>query len=86
MVFAFAYPLAGGLMPVLAMKGPARPAVACLWRAGLAALTVGSLFRGALEIFGTGHPLTAVYVLLGVGLCAAAAAVQLWPGKRSISV
>ena len=77
MVFAFAWPLAGGALPALVMavrRCPApRPAARWLWRAGLATLAVGSLFRGALEIYGTSNRLTAVYPIVGFSLCAAAA-------------
>ena len=77
MVFAFAYPLVGGTLCSLligqARPGQARPAGALMWRSGVAALTVGSLMRGALEIYGTSHPLTAVYVLVGSALCAVGA-------------
>ena len=72
MVFAFAYPLVGGTLCSL-LIGQARPAGALMWRSGVAALTVGSLMRGALEIYGTSHPLTAVYVLVGSALCAVGA-------------
>lgn len=69
MVFAFVYPLLLGALPALLLG--VSPAGAGLWRAGIAALTVGSLLRGALEIYGTGHHLTWVYGALGAGLCAA---------------
>lgn len=76
MVFAFAFPLAGGALPVLLLRDPS-PAAAALWRAGLAAWTVGSIFRGALEIYGTTHALTLVYPAAGALLCAAALATQI---------
>ena len=43
----------------------------------LAAWTVGSIFRGALEIYGTTHALTLVYPAAGALLCAAALATQI---------
>ena len=76
MVFAFLIPLAGGALPLL-LLAELSPAAAALWRAGLAAWTVGSLFRGALEIYGTSHALTIVYPILGASLCMAALVVQL---------
>ncbi|MBQ9197044.1 MAG: hypothetical protein IJ157_07345 [Clostridia bacterium] len=72
MVFAFAYPLSGGTLCCLLINRE-RPAGAALWRAGIATLTVGSLFRGALEIYGTSHRLTVVYPIAGTALCAAGA-------------
>lgn len=76
MVFAFLIPLAGGALPLL-LLAQLSPAAAALWRAGLAAWTVGSLYIGALEIYGTTHALTVVYPILGASLCMAALAVQL---------
>ena len=69
MLYAFALPLLGGVLPalLLAKKGAPLPAdAACqLWHFGISALTVGSLFSGALEIYGTTSRLTAVYWLAG---------------------
>ena len=72
MVYAFGFPLLGGLMPSLlyAKQGKPLPSETglLLWHFGISALTVGSLFSGALEIYGTASPLTTVYWLMG-GLC-----------------
>lgn len=76
MVFAFLIPLTGGALPLL-LRAELTPAAAALWRAGLAAWTVGSLFRGTLEIYGTTHAWTIVYPILGAALCIAALAGQL---------
>lgn len=70
MIYAFAIPLLGGLLPAMVlMKCPGLPRPSStavqLWNFGLSALTVGSLFSGALEIYGTTSRLTAVYWLLG---------------------
>ena len=68
MIFAFAVPLLGGalayLLLGLALKRTQKsiPSLACkFWNAAVAVLTVGCLFRGVLEIYGTNSPLTAVY-------------------------
>ena len=84
MIYAFAFPLAGGVLPCLLSDGraAAHPAAANLWGAGIAALTVGALFRGALEIYGTTSPLTDVYWAAGVLLLAAAVLTRL-AGRRS---
>ena len=87
MVFAFAFPLAGAL-PFLAMAAarrcpPRRAASEALWHAGVATLTVGSLFSGALEIYGTTNRLTIVYVLAGALLVASAAALWLAGAARN---
>ncbi|MBQ7455521.1 MAG: hypothetical protein IJS53_03685 [Clostridia bacterium] len=73
MVFAWIFPLGFGALPLLMLRRcPPAPA-RWLWRAGIATLTVGSLLQGALEIYGTSHPLASVYPVAGVALCAAGA-------------
>ena len=72
MLYAFAFPLLGGVLPcfLLTQKGRSLPSDVAvqLWHFGVSALTVGSLFSGALEIYGTSSRLTAVYWLTG-GVC-----------------
>ena len=75
MIYAFAVPLMLGALPLLllAVFGgpfPERRAL-WLWNAGIATLTVGCVFRGVLDIYGTTHRLTVVYPIVGVGLLAA---------------
>ena len=69
MLYAFAFPLTLGVLPLLLfelLRAPYPKAAARnLWHAGIAALTVGSLVTGALEIYGTTNPLTLVYWVLG---------------------
>ena len=54
MLYAFAIPLLGGVLPalLLARYGRALPSDTAvqLWHFGISALTVGTLFSGALEI------------------------------------
>ncbi len=71
MLYAFAFPLAGGAVPfaALSLSRSARlpPALARnLYHAGIAALTVGSLVRGVLDIYGTTNRLCRVYGVVGV--------------------
>lgn len=78
MVYAFAIPLVGGALPFAALarwgrREPAPLARTC-WHLGLATLTVGSLFAGVLEIYGTTNRLIAAYPAAGGLLCAAALA------------
>ena len=79
MVYAFAVPLLLGVLPALHFlmrKGPEwriTPLTRFLWGAGVAALTVGSIFKGVLDIFGTTNRLIIVYPLLGAFMLAAAA-------------
>ena len=72
MLYGFAFPLLGGVLPALLLgeKGKRMPSDASLllWHFGVSALTVGSFFSGALEIYGTSSALTPVYWLMG-GVC-----------------
>ena len=72
MLYAFAFPLIGGILPclLLARKNGKLPSDTAqqLWHFGISALTVGSLFTGALEIYGTSSRLTMTYWLAG-GVC-----------------
>ena len=70
MLYAFLFPLLGGLLPCLILSAVSprfRPDGVSrrLHGAGIAALTAGSLFRGALEIYGTTSRLGAVYWIAG---------------------
>ena len=75
MLFAFLIPLCPGavLLGLMRYAGvrrlPGRAALN-LYNAGIATLTVGSLCRGALEIYGTSNPLLAVYWRVGAALLA----------------
>lgn len=90
MIFAFAWPLLGGLLPYsLLLAAPKRvqpgPLPRCVYGSGLAALTVGSLFRGILEIYGSTNRLGAVYFVAGfalTGLGLALWAAELLRSKR----
>lgn len=69
MIYAFALPLVLGALPCLIVAmtgftlsgGLARP----FYRAGVATLTVGSIAKGVLEIFGTTNVLWAFYPIVG---------------------
>ena len=69
MVYGFLFPLVGGALPffVLAFRGMPPPSGLSrgLHHAGIAALTAGSLFEGALDIYGTTNRLVSVYWVLG---------------------
>jgi len=69
MLFAFLFPLAGGVIPFsfLALAKRPLPCVPgrCLYGSGIAALTAGSVFQGILEIFGTTSRLSEVYWIAG---------------------
>ncbi|MBE6881354.1 MAG: hypothetical protein E7490_11065 [Ruminococcaceae bacterium] len=71
MVFSFAIPLVMGAIPYLAIgifgknKPLCRPALN-LHAFGVATLTVGSIFLGVLEIYGTTNSLTVIYLIAGL--------------------
>lgn len=68
MICAFAFPLLLGAIPFSLLRKRGKPfpgKAADLVHAGVAALTVGSILQGVLEIYGTSNPLTAVYWAAG---------------------
>lgn len=70
MVLSFLWPMVGGvLLFTLLMKAPAsrRPSVAAvlLYNSGIVLFTLGSIFQGVLEIYGTTNRLQKVYVVGG---------------------
>ena len=71
MLYAFAYPLLGGAVPFLALgllgRYPNAPARS-IYHCGIATLTVGSIIRGVLEIYGTTNELTVWYSAVGAAL------------------
>ncbi|MDD3193061.1 MAG: hypothetical protein PHE47_04315 [Oscillospiraceae bacterium] len=72
MIYAFAFPLGGGAFPSLGIALFCRRALPGraaqnLYHSGIAALTVGSIFQGALEIYGTTNGLICVYWYAGLG-------------------
>ena len=79
MIFAFAVPLLMGALAFLLMgralkkTGTSVPALVCkFWHAAVATLTVGFLFRGVLDIYGTSSPLGTVYWIASAMLAALA--------------
>ena len=69
MLYAFAFPLALGVLPLYLIDVLHAPypnkTLRSVWHAGIASLTVGSIVTGVLEIYGTTNPLTLVYWILG---------------------
>lgn len=66
MLYAFAFPLVGGVLPAMVFSlGDLRkvpsPAARTLYHCGIATFTVGSIIKGVLEIYGTTNVLTGVY-------------------------
>ena len=82
MIYAFVFPLAGGALPLTALtiygcrQLPGRLALN-LYNAGIAALTVGSMMEGVLEIYGTTNDLIQIYWIAGIGLAGMGAVLYL---------
>ena len=73
MICAFAFPLLLGAIPFFLMQKRGKPfprRAAELVHAGVAALTVGSILQGVLEIYGTSNPFMIVYWVAGGTLTA----------------
>ena len=74
MVYAFLFPLSLGARPFgwMALRGGSQPRrwTCNFHHAGVATLTVGSFFEGALAIYGTTNRLTIVYWIAGIALLA----------------
>ncbi len=76
MIYAFLFPLIGGALPFSSMslfgcgrgcsRVPGRFPVN-LYNAGIATLTMGSIFQGVLDIYGTTNTLICVYWFTGAG-------------------
>lgn len=73
MIYAFAIPLVLGEVPSLLLL---KRACSCriphmcslMWQFGILTLTVGSLFQGVLEIYGTTNRLIILYLIVGSAL------------------
>ncbi len=69
MVYAFVFPMGGGVLPffVVALTRYPLPSRISrnLYHSGIAALTVGSIFQGVLEIYGTTNRLVFIYWIAG---------------------
>ena len=74
MIYAFVFPLVLGVLPLLLIGMRRAPDPnrfsQIVYHAGIAALTVGSIVTGVLEIYGTTNPLTLVYWILGGAMTA----------------
>ena len=70
MIYAFAFPLAGGTLPFSVfslLRNPKYPGAVSknLYHSGIAAVTVGSILRGILDIYGTTNQLAGLYFYVG---------------------
>lgn len=86
MIYAFVIPLTLGAIPLFALglfgkKTPCRFSLNA-WNSGVAALTVGSIFKGALDIYGTTNRLLIVYPIVA-GVLLLAGIIAFFAGKSS---
>ncbi len=75
MIYAFAFPLVGGALPLMGMvqlRSPTLPGRVSLnlYNAGIATVTVGSIMEGVLAIYGTTNDLLKLYWYVGAVLIA----------------
>ena len=87
MIYAFAIPLVMGALPLLKIaeskiKQPDLKAL-YLYNSGVASLTIGSIFRGVLEIYGTTNSLSEVYFIAGTVFIVTGFSVWLFQEKNS---
>lgn len=73
MIYAFAFPLAGGTMPFLVIsltrvRRYPNSLSRNLYHSGIAALTVGCIICGVLDIYGTTNMIVIWYWIIGIAL------------------
>lgn len=83
MIYAFAFPLVGGVLPFLVLdlfhpKHTPSALAQGLYHAGIATFTVGSIIQGVLVIYGTTNSKTVFYWIAGAVLAAAGILVYLF--------
>lgn len=87
MLFAFVLPLLGCALPysIIVFRDRAFPGALALrlWDSGIAALTVGSIIQGVIEIYGTTNHLVIIYLISGVLFCISGAAAWLIGSKQN---
>ena len=85
MIYAFAFPLILGVLPYTLLLISGRiPGIAAvrLWNSGITALSVGSVFRGVLDIYGTTNAKSIVYPIAGFVLLASGIIVMITGAKK----
>ncbi len=88
MVYLFAFPLVGGMLPYTLLgllKRAVSPSQAAqrLYNSGLAALTAGSCVKGVLDIYGTSSGYLSVYWIAGALLTALGACIYIFEVRAS---
>lgn len=88
MALMFLIPLIGGVLPfgMIALYDHLRlpsPWARSLYGCGIATLTIGSAFRGVLDIYGTTSHLTIIYLTTGIVLTAAGILIYCFGRKKT---
>ncbi len=88
MIYAFLFPLIGGTLvfSALALSGARRvpgKMARNFYHSGIVTLTVGSIFKGVLEIYGTTNRLIRVYWIVGIAFVCLGVLLYALPGKKS---
>ena len=85
MIYAFAIPLVCGALPyaILALRSTRTPNERAMrfWNSAIATFTVGSVFRGVLDLYGSTNKLSIVYPMAG-GVLVVLTIVSLILGKK----
>lgn len=73
MIYAFGFSLAGGVLPsliLLSMKKPKLPNTYSryFYHSAISVFIIGSIFKGVLDIYGTGSRLLKPYLIAGIAL------------------
>ena len=85
MLYAFLIPFLGLTVPrflLYSLKKTLPANSRFLWKSGIATLTVGSIYKGVLEIYGTNGYFEFPYLFIGVALCIVAG-ITVFSGKRN---
>lgn len=87
MIYAFAFPLVGGVLPFLILdlknhKYMPSALAQGLYHAGIATCTIGSIIQGVLVIYGTTNSKTVIYWIAGAVLVTAGLLVYLMQSLR----
>ena len=87
MLYAFLIPFLGLSVPSFLLHSlkKALPKNSCfLWKSGIATLTVGSIYKGILEIYGTNGYFEFPYLFIGVAFCIVAG-IAVFSRKRDLA-
>lgn len=87
MMFFFAVPLVGGLLPAIllaSLRGARLPRRLArdAWASAVATLTVGCCLAGVFEIYGTTSDYVLIYAVAGGALAAVAAGAYVFEGRH----